>query len=197
MDEGGDITDFDFKADSHNITEVMTAIKDWVNKADGYEKTYEYEHIMKNGDKGQGEIDGISLAIRLLIHYVGDVHQPLHASARVDKKYPKGDAGGNAFGLPNHYGAKNLHSVWDKVIYQFHKSIKLPFTEDTWASLSDDCDKIRKTHTVTKEKAEELDFKKWAAESFDIVERFVYKGIKEDEKLPQTYLDKATDIAET
>ena len=37
----------------------------------------------------------LSYALRLLIHYIGDIHQPLHAISRVDSKYPKGDAGGN------------------------------------------------------------------------------------------------------
>lgn len=39
--------------------------------------------------------------MRLLIHYVGDVHQPLHATARVDHEYPRGDFGGNTVHLPN------------------------------------------------------------------------------------------------
>ena len=63
-----------------------------------------------------------SWAMRLLIHYFGDIHQPLHCLSRVDSKYPSGDAGGNAFAIPNHYDADNLHSVWDAVIYEFHKN---------------------------------------------------------------------------
>lgn len=47
-----------------------------------------------------------------LLHLVGDVHQPLHATARVTKDHPKGDAGGNFVKL---FGdaASNLHSYWD------------------------------------------------------------------------------------
>ncbi|MGL5742868.1 MAG: S1/P1 nuclease [Legionella sp.] len=36
-------------------------------------------------------------ALRLLIHVVGDVHQPLHAITRVSTQLPKGDMGGNLF----------------------------------------------------------------------------------------------------
>jgi len=57
--------------------------------------------------------------MRLLIHYCGDIHQPLHATSRVDHEYPKGDFGGNAVPIPEKEGAKNLHSVWDSVIYEF------------------------------------------------------------------------------
>jgi len=62
-----------------------------------------------------------SYALRLLIHYIGDIHQPLHASSRYTTAYPKGDEGGNDLRIsvtnkgpgetPN-----NLHSLWDSII---------------------------------------------------------------------------------
>ena len=47
-----------------------------------------------------------------LLHLVGDIHQPLHATTRVTQAHPKGDAGGNFVKL---FGdaASNLHSYWD------------------------------------------------------------------------------------
>ena len=61
-----------------------------------------------------------SYALRLLIHYVGDIHQPLHCSSRYDKTHPNGDRGGNLFELPYHYGSDDLHGVWDSILYEFH-----------------------------------------------------------------------------
>jgi len=43
---------------------------------------------MSHGIKGHTEADGISTALRLLLHYAGDIHQPLHATSRVDNTYP-------------------------------------------------------------------------------------------------------------
>mmetsp|Transcript_8717 Transcript_8717/g.14790 ORF Transcript_8717/g.14790 Transcript_8717/m.14790 type:complete len:140 (+) Transcript_8717:40-459(+) len=40
LDKGGDISDYDFKPDSHNATEAIGALVDWFNKADGYDSTY-------------------------------------------------------------------------------------------------------------------------------------------------------------
>ena len=117
LDEGGDISDYDFTFDAHNVTEAITAIKDWVNKADGYKDSFEYQQIQEHGLKGHTEADGLSTAMRLLLHYAGDIHQPLHATSRVDHEYPKGDRGGNDVPLPSKVGAKNLHSVWDSVLY--------------------------------------------------------------------------------
>src|SRR2546421_2289341 len=34
-------------------------------------------------------------ALRLIIHFVGDIHQPLHCATRVSKVNPEGDRGGN------------------------------------------------------------------------------------------------------
>lgn len=73
----------------------------------------------------QDEQRGRSYALRLLIHYLGDVHQPLHSLARINKEFPAGDRGGNEFPLKNHYSIKELHALWDSVIYEFHTNDKL------------------------------------------------------------------------
>lgn len=38
-----------------------------------------------------------AIALCWVFHLVGDLHQPLHVTALVSKKYPKGDRGGNEF----------------------------------------------------------------------------------------------------
>jgi hypothetical protein len=47
-----------------------------------------------------------------LLHLIGDVHQPLHATTRVSPAVAKGDAGGNNVKLMGD-AASNLHSYWD------------------------------------------------------------------------------------
>jgi hypothetical protein len=49
-------------------------------------------------------------ALRYLIHFVGDIQQPLHCSTGVTTSQPTGDAGGNGFSLGS---GGNLHSFWD------------------------------------------------------------------------------------
>jgi S1/P1 Nuclease len=47
------------------------------------------------------------LALKFLIHFIGDMHQPLHAADHHDR-------GGNCIGLsPPHGQAANLHAYWD------------------------------------------------------------------------------------
>ena len=57
-------------------------------------------------------------ALRFLIHFVADIHQPLHATARESDAHPSGDRGGNDYPIvaPPEFGErgpKNLHSLWD------------------------------------------------------------------------------------
>ena len=118
LDDGGTVADYpEFIPDTHNVTEAISAITNWINKENDYMSTYEYQQIMANGVKGHTEADGLSTAMRLLLHYAGDVHQPLHGTARVDNEFPARDRGGNSFPLQPVDGAKNLHSAWDSVLY--------------------------------------------------------------------------------
>jgi hypothetical protein len=48
-----------------------------------------------------------------LLHLVGDVHQPLHATTRVSASDPEGDDGGNGVLLDS---PSNLHTFWDDVL---------------------------------------------------------------------------------
>lgn len=140
---------------------------------------------------------GKSLALRLFIHYMGDVHQPLHCSDRYTKKYPTGDKGGNAFLLKNHYNANELHAVWDNVIYNYHKNPVRPFTKDTWADfgalatdLSNQYPSFQPSETNT------VNFDSFAEESFKIAET-VYDGLTEgsDQVVPESYISKFSPIA--
>ena len=50
-------------------------------------------------------------ALKFLVHFVGDVHQPLHAS-------PMEDKGGNEFQISYEGEGSNLHQAWDRLILQ-------------------------------------------------------------------------------
>lgn len=77
------------------------------------------ELVSKNDSPGQ-KLD----ALRFLVHFVGDVHQPLHCAFRY------GDKGGNMIPVHSFHGehysfdvdttlldhAPNLHSVWDEYL---------------------------------------------------------------------------------
>jgi len=63
----------------------------------------------------------------MLIHYIGDISQPLHNAN-------KNDRGGNDFPLKSHYGVDNLHALWDSVIYKYLNTTATPFSDADWDS---------------------------------------------------------------
>jgi len=65
-----------------------------------------------------------SLLIRYLIHVLGDIHQPLHAVALFNEKFPKGDQGGNLFIIKYDENIGNLHKLFDSVAAKLRESIQ-------------------------------------------------------------------------
>ncbi len=57
-----------------------------------------------------------------LIHLVGDIHQPLHATGRFSAGTPDGDGGGNGYDIQGftpegaNFQVRELHGFWDNVL---------------------------------------------------------------------------------
>merc|ERR1712166_492081 len=116
--------------------------------------------------------------------------------SRVDDKYPAGDRGGNSFKTQTHYKAKELHAVWDKVVYEFHVTEKVPITDDDWVNQGVIAARIMKENPES-EIDPSMDPAVWALESFEIASTFVYKGLVEGVDLLNTeYMTEGQKIAE-
>jgi hypothetical protein len=60
-----------------------------------------------------------SAALRLIIHLVGDIHQPLHTSTLINSaSFVNGDLGGNKFKIVENW---NLHELWDAILVSDQK----------------------------------------------------------------------------
>jgi hypothetical protein len=56
-----------------------------------------------------------AIQLAWILHLAGDIHQPLHCSARVTASEPNGDQGGNLFKL-DRTGQLTLHGFWDGIL---------------------------------------------------------------------------------
>jgi hypothetical protein len=85
------------------------------------ERRHHFEELMSSNAVTPREGSVELTALCFLAHFVGDLHQPLHAGRA-------GDRGGNSIAV-NFFGEiKKLHSVWDSGIIE---SQRLSFTEFT------------------------------------------------------------------
>jgi S1/P1 Nuclease len=129
-----------------------------------------------------------ALALRLIIHFVGDTHQPLHASTRVSHALPHGDQGGNLVNLkmPQPDGSfKNvkLHSYWDGGIETFPRSGPPPtYTPPSLSEIGPAMAKAKQGNPASApglKLKQPFNFKLWADESFALSKTVAYKGISE------------------
>lgn len=136
-----------------------------------------------------------SIALRLLIHYVGDIHQPLHAVSRYDNR-GRQDYGGNAVKIPAKQGADNLHAVWDSVVYEQTANIRLPLDDAGWRKLTAVSTALSKKHGVNAAQANDLDPANWALDSYKLSKATVYPKVSRNKRLDNLYTKKAQLAAE-
>ena len=112
---GTTLDDFSFTMPDTDVVQAMTDMTAFLRG----ELTGDSTYISQIAEKLPAEADQRSFVLRMLIHYVGDVHQPEHSTALVNSQYPSGDRGGNSEKIPSKDGVNNLHFVWDSVIYEY------------------------------------------------------------------------------
>lgn len=137
-------------------------------------------------------------ALRFLIHFVGDLHQPLHCVTRASKANPDGDRGGNQVSIK--IGAPkptNLHSFWDSGLNDFPKGGP-NFAPPSLSSVATAAAKIV-TENPDSDPNLKLDdptnFQSWADESFALAKDPVYKGITNGSTPSATYRNNGIKLA--
>lgn len=136
-----------------------------------YKDSYVYEQIMshdlKEGTKMTEEM-GLSAAMRMFIHYAGDIHQPLHTASRFDKEFPKGDRGGNYFHIEGKTSeVTNLHASYDAVLYEFEKEPSLPFSNSGFDTFNSSAMGLMEKYPKEKlDNVTNFDYMEWAHEAF-------------------------------
>ena len=106
--------------------------------------------------------------LRLLIHIVGDIHQPLHVG-RPD------DLGGNKIKVFWFDVSHNLHSVWDDQLITYQR---LSYTEYANA--------INYVTEAQRKEWQAEPLSTWLWQSYQLAEK-IYADIKPDQKLSYRY----------
>jgi hypothetical protein len=101
-----------------NANGKVEVLKDFAEpKGKAVEQLFAFDKSLR--DAAVSEADK-AIALAWVLHLGGDIHQPLHTSARVTQYDPKGDQGGNLFSLSPKGATGNdrvsLHWYWDSIV---------------------------------------------------------------------------------
>lgn len=107
--------------------------------------------------------------LRILVHLVGDIHQPMHTGHREDK-------GGNDVKLSWFGKSSNLHSIWDSELIE---SQDLSYTEYTKS--------INFCSNKQKIAWQKDPLSNWIAESYQIAGK-LYSGVTAGDRLSYRYI---------
>ena len=149
LDEPGTtLDDFNFTQPDKDIVGALTDftkfLKGEITAADSFYCT-EVANVLPE------DADQRSFILRMIVHYVGDIHQPEHTTALVDSKYPEGDRGGNSESIPSVEGADNLHFVWDSAIYEYPGKGKPPLSDDLWTWFTSEAERLEQDHPISED----------------------------------------------
>ena len=140
-------------------------------------------------------------ALRFVIHFVGDVHQPLHCATRISAGNPEGDRGGNQIMIKHTVGTKhpavNLHSFWDGGLDFFPKE-GAHFAPPSLDSIPPAVATITSKFTLDDKwkTGGPYNYADWANESDKIATTFVYKGIVAGQVPSDDYVSQGQGIAQ-
>lgn len=160
------------------------------------EKLFEFERILKDRNAADSEK---AIALAWFLHVAGDIHQPLHNSARVSSETPNGDQGGNLFLLTPKNTPKekqdNLHWFWDSIIVRSiprGDSCDLTFIGDLARNLMKKypLEQLKGSLYLGK-------YDRWHEEAFEIATKEVFSETLKPYELPsEEYRKKALEISE-
>lgn len=150
--------------------------------------------------RGRANDSQKAVAIAWLEHLIGDLHQPLHTSARVTDLEPKGDQGGNLFlltpqGTPRDK-QENLHWFWDSIVVR-----NIPNKDNECDSdfIDPIAEKFMKLYPYTKmqNRLAPGRFEEWTEESLKMAQEDVFSGDLIRFQMPtEKYKKKALKVAE-
>jgi hypothetical protein len=133
-------------------------------------------------------------ALRYLIHFVGDIQQPLHCTTGVTTNQPTGDAGGNGFSISGSGG--NLHSLWDSGGGFLSDSVSRPLSAAGQTTLNNKVAAIEADYPYTFSVGTIPDPMDWAIEGRGLAQTISYVGITNGTSPTASYLGTAQATAE-
>jgi PKD repeat protein len=134
-----------------------------------------------------------AIALRYVLHFVGDIEQPLHASNGISTNHPPpgGDAGGNDFVI--HGTWTELHALWDAGGgYLNDSGVSRPLSPSGVTIITNKVNDVEATYPYTPTIGTIPDPMTWATDSYSYAQSVAYVGITENGTPSTSYLNTAS-----
>ena len=135
-----------------------------------------------------------AVSLRYLLHFVGDIQQPLHCSTAVSATQTSGDAGGNGFSITGTWN--NLHSLWDAGGGFLTDSLPRPLSAASQATLSNRVASIESHFPYVTNSSTIPNPMTWAQDGLGLAQTICYVGITRSAAPSASYLNTATNTTE-
>ena len=136
--------------------------------------------------------------LRVLLHVVGDLHQPLHCTQVYSEQFPEGDKGGVRFPLagPETLTRKHLHGLWDSILLlDTARQDVRPLNGNSLQFVEDLADKIIAAYPEDSLPEKDITSpENWAKESY-LAGKEAYNGIEINTVPSDEYLEKSRKVA--
>ena len=148
-----------------NIDSVVNRVRTWKPgmRSSKMNVVQAYQKCMKQlGDDETSRPDK-AVALCWILHLVGDIHQPLHATALFSSsRFRRGDRGGNGIPVAN---GRSLHSLWDGLL---GNAVALGTLRRNSREL------LKVDRAAGEASLNEMQFGTWVDESHEIARQHVY-----------------------
>lgn len=132
--------------------------------------------------------------LRMLIHIVGDIHQPCHCTTLFSAEFPKGDIAGTRFRIA-HEKYTSLHKLFDAAFGLGDHKPERPVTDQD-RKIIEDLAKLLKTENPrdTLPQLSESKWDEWRKESYEIGKNFAYAGMTPGASPSEIYMEEGRKI---
>jgi hypothetical protein len=131
-----------------------------------------------------------------LVHFIGDLHQPLHAAALYSHQFPHGDRGGNAITVTVKGKEVKLHALWDDICQVPAPIYKRPLSDTDAFALAATADRLEDSYKFSSSLRKVREPQTMADESHEFAVNSSYDGVVPHVEVDEAYMQRCKEVAE-
>lgn len=135
------------------------------------------------------------IALRMLIHCVGDIHQPMHCISYYNSTYfPNGDCGGTIFTIDDN--TRTIHNLFDSAFHLAPHRPQRPINNEDKQVIEELVTMIQDKYPESSLPQKDIcDIDTWHKEGYDIAINFAYNAIEPYSKPTDNFIDEGQMIS--